>query len=124
MQETTEAFGALQFLYTHWIGRMIRSLLRFSLPAKIQGWYLDTCLSKRMIAPFIKRHAIDTREFEKGVHEFTSFNDFFIRRLKRKTRPIAHEPNMIASPCDGKLLVIPNITEQATFFVKDIPFNI
>ena len=53
---------------------------------------------------------------------FSSFNDFFIRALRPGARIIDRGEDVLVSPADSKLLVIPRITKETRFFVKSKPF--
>jgi phosphatidylserine decarboxylase len=53
--------------------------------------------------------------------QFTSFNDFFYRKLKPEARPIG---NGLVSPADAKLLAFENISEVGDFFVKGQKFTL
>lgn len=64
-------------------------------------------------------------ESEKSLHEFTSFNDFFTRTLKKDARPIDPDIFHITSPADGTILVMENITLNDTpFVIKQARFNL
>jgi len=60
-------------------------------------------------------------ESEKSISEFTSFNDFFYRKLKPEARPIEEG---LVSPGDGKLLAFENIADLNAFFVKGRRFTL
>ena len=40
------------------------------------------------IAPFLETYGLDAEDFEKSPDKFTSFNDFFYRKLKPAARLI------------------------------------
>jgi phosphatidylserine decarboxylase len=122
--EKVEAEGLLTFLYTNRIGKILRSFVNKQWFAKLCGLYQDSFLSKNKIVPFIKKHNIDTDEFEKSVDEFSSFNDFFIRELKAEARLINDNPRVVVSPADSKLFVIENISQSVSFFIKHRKFNV
>jgi phosphatidylserine decarboxylase len=58
-------------------------------------------------------------ESEKQISEFSSFNDFFYRKLKPTARPIE---SGFVSPGDGKLIAFENISDVHHFFVKGRKF--
>lgn len=80
--------------------------------------------SRRKVRPFIQRFGIDTSEFLLPVEAFSSFNDFFIRKLKPEARPIASDPKTLIMPADGRYLVFPNISESEGFWVKGKKFSL
>jgi len=58
---------------------------------------------------------------------FTSWNDFFTRRIKPSARPIAEPKNekIVIFPCDGVLYDIKrNVEEFSTFWVKSQPYSL
>ena len=70
--------------------------------------------SRKKVDPFIKEYGIDKSEFVKS--HFSSFNDFFIRKLKPETRSIDPDPNGVIMPADGRYLVYPEF-ESFFFFI-------
>jgi phosphatidylserine decarboxylase len=77
--------------------------------------------SKRKVAPFITKFHIKAKEFEKSIDEFTSFNDFFIRKLHSEARPIADTTAVL--PADARYTIIPEIS-KAEFLVKGRAFHL
>jgi phosphatidylserine decarboxylase len=62
-----------------------------------------------------KFYGIQFEEIQmQSLKDFHSFNEFFTRKLKPGLRPIenAHDPRVITSPCDGKVLNFGEITES------------
>ena len=59
-------------------------------------------IKQSLIGWFIKRYQVDMSLAEQqDIKAFTSFNDFFVRRLKAGVRPLAIEPTALVSPADG-----------------------
>ena len=77
--------------------------------------------SVKKIEGFVSDLNIDISEAKKSIDEFTSFNDFFYRKLKPEARPIE---NGFTSPGDGKLLAFENIEDVHNFFVKGRKFTL
>ena len=74
------------------------------------------------IAPFLKTYGLDPSDFEKAPADFTSFNDFFYRKLKPGARPLADSP--IVLPADGRHLAFNKASEIQSVFVKGQKFDI
>lgn len=115
--EKTPLSGCLHFIYTGdsvsaSLGRKLLSGNSFCSSAA--GFWMKKAWSKRYIPGFIKSHNINMDDFEKV--EYQSFNDFFIRKIKPESRPIAQ--NSIIAPCDGKHLFFQNLSEKNSFYVK------
>lgn len=117
IHEDVPCSSLLFFLYRNesLSGRTIRSLLcKSPLFSSFIGFWSKRFWTKWSIQSFVKRYDIDLSPFEKT--QFSSFNDFFIRKLKSGSRELANA-NYIC-PCDGRYLFIENICEDDTFYVK------
>ncbi len=124
VREDINAGAALNFLYNNFLGKIIRPVLTQKIVSKIPNFYNNSRLSKHKIKPFIKKYKIDTSEFLKKGSDFKSFNDFFTRKLKPNVRPIDRNPELVVSPADSKLFVIPDVSKEVKFFVKNKKFNL
>jgi len=117
--------GLLSFLYETQLGRLVRPALSLPWASSLAGAYMDTALSAAHIPAFIEQYGIDMNDFaRKSPDEYASFNDFFCRELAPGRRPIATAPDAVASPADSRVLVIPNISDEHEFLVKDKPFDL
>ncbi len=101
-----------------------RLLFHNPLLSNLLGWYFGSGLSRRRIAPAIEQLAIDVEEFRDEASSFGSFNAFFTRHLKPEARPFDDDPETIASPADGRLLVYPNLRGDEAVPVKGRPFSV
>ena len=111
------------------LSRLFSTLLlplitRCPILSKLYGMLQKTRLSRRKIAPFIRRFAIDTTDFQDPVSSFTTFNDFFIRRLKAASRPIDTDPHVAVLPADARYFVFPHMGNADGFFVKGKKFSL
>lgn len=111
----------LQHLYESIWGRIVLKVLIHPWISRMGGAFLNTSISKILIAPFVKSHNLFPEQWEKK--EFTSYNDFFTRRLKEECRPITLEKECFISPCDGKLTVYP-IEKNGRFHIKHTGYTI
>ncbi len=131
-KEVEEVYGgkALHFLYGHdLISRLLgtsllHSLVKFSPFSALYGSWQKSPLSKKKIQPFIEKFKVDASEFQLPVERFSSFNDFFIRRLKPEARPIAPGKDVAIMPADGRYYFYQNIKEADGFIVKGQKFDI
>ena len=94
---------------------------RFSFISALYGKLQKLPFSKRKIVPFITKFHIHAKEFENSIDEFSSFNDFFIRKLHVNARPLADTPAIL--PADARYTIVPKISE-AKFLVKGRAFNL
>ncbi len=91
-------------------------LTKNALFSRFYGWLQASSGSKKKVAPFVKKYGLDPSEFEKKMEDFTSFNDFFTRKLKPKARPICEGPACM--PADGRYRFFPVIEDGECFTIK------
>ena len=115
--EENEQDKFLRHLYNDRGGRLCLKLLIRPFVSKAAGVLLNTRLSARFVPDFVKNNKIDLSIYEK--QNFSSWNDFFIRRIRKEERPIDMRENILISPCDGKLSVH-RISSDSRFSIKDI----
>lgn len=111
----------LAWLYESYLGRKLLHFLVRPTISKIGGRILDTKLSTIAIQPFIKKNQISMEQYEET--EYCSYNDFFIRKIKKDMRPIAMEEDVFISPCDGKVSAY-RITNDGVFSIKNTDYTI
>lgn len=79
-------------------------------------------LSRKIIPQYQKTFNIDMSEVEQPINEFKSLHEFFIRRLKPETRPLANSD--LISPVDGTIGDYGDITETSMIMVKGHSFSV
>ncbi|MDO4492344.1 MAG: phosphatidylserine decarboxylase [Clostridia bacterium] len=112
--------ASVRFLYDNAFGRLLLKVLTRPRLSRLAGAYLDTKLSTRLIPGFIRKNGIDMSEYEEA--EYRSFNEFFCRKIRKDRRPVACGKDVLVSPADAKLTVLP-ITEDARFRIKNIGYT-
>ncbi|APG65645.1 phosphatidylserine decarboxylase [Tenacibaculum todarodis] len=120
--ETPPAENLLKFFYNNPFAKL--TLLPIAKRKFISAFYgrrMDKPSSVEKIKGFVEELKIDMTESVKKIEEFTTFNDFFYRKLKSSARPI--ESNFV-SPGDGRLLAFKDISEVHNFFVKGREFTL
>ncbi len=115
---------SLSFLYTTPSGKFFNKIITKGTLNKFTEFYVNSILSRPLIKPFIKKNNVDSKEFLLPVEEYKTFNQFFIRKLNPEARIIDFRENIIISPVDGALFIIPNISQADTFFVKSKSFTL
>lgn len=108
-------------LYGTTAGRAALKLLVRPSVSKVGGWLLSKKISCAVIKPFIKKAGIHMEDYER--RRFTSYNDFFTRKIRPESRPIDREPSHFISPCDGRLTVH-TVTSEAAFYVKNTKYTL
>ncbi len=122
--QTEDVYGGffLSFLYENPFGKIILPLVaRSALFSKFYGWLQKRSASKRKVVPFVTKYQVDSSEFARQLDEFTSFNDFFTRKLKDGVRPLGKNAVL---PADGRYLVIPNLRHAEGIWVKGKHFDL
>ena len=111
----------LEKLYGNAAGRLLLKPLVSPLFSRAGGAFLDSGLSRFLIRHFICSHAIDMWDYQ--PREYASFNDFFTRRLAEGARKVDFTPEVLVSPCDGRLSVH-EINDSCVFSVKHTPYTL
>ena len=111
----------LKKLYMNVMGRCVIKILTLSFVSALSGKYMNSRLSKIHIRPFVTKHRIDMNQYEKT--NFTSYNDFFTRKIKSGYRNICEDENAFIAPADSKLTVY-KIDQYAHFMIKDTPYTV
>ncbi|PCI95283.1 phosphatidylserine decarboxylase [Candidatus Aerophobetes bacterium] len=92
--------------------------------SRLYGCMQKMKTSKKKIPAFIEKFQADTSEYLEPVSSFSSFNDFFIRKLKKEARPIAEGEKVASLPADGRYLVFPDTSKGDHFYIKGQRLNI
>lgn len=71
---------------------------------------------------YVRAYNVDLADCEAVDGGYSNFNEFFTRRLKPGTRPIAQAS--VVSPADGRLESQGPVTEQGRIMVKDRPYQV
>ena len=114
-----EAF--LRRLYKSVGGRWVLKILISPVISKWLGIFLDTGISKVLIAPFINWNTLDMKPYvERNYH---SYNDFFTREIKPEERMIDCDEAHLISPSDGKVSAY-LLDENSRFQIKHTEYTL
>ncbi len=112
----------LVWLYNNPVGEFsLYAMVKRKFVSSIYGGMMDSENSADKIAAFVEEYGIDLSIAEK--EEFSSFNDFFTRKLKKGARPVDQRPYVLVSPGDGKIMAYADAS-KADFIVKGSRFNV
>lgn len=111
----------LGLLYGTAPGRAALKLLTKPVVSQAAGYALEHPLSTVAIPPFVLKKHIKMSDY--AQEKFRSFNAFFTRPVKPSARPVETAPEVLISPCDAKLTVIP-VTPDLHFTVKGAEYNL
>lgn len=108
---------ALNFLYGNILGRIILKLFIAGKGySRLNAKRNSTRKSTEKIAPFVKEYGIVMSDFED--REYSSFSDFFTRKLADGKRVFSAEKNDLISVADSKLLCY-RITDDGKIPIKN-----
>jgi len=102
MNEDRQTQVVEQLFATRW-GRAVLSIITKPWASKLAGRFMDSRASKLLISRFVDQNGINLSHYEDVC--YTSFNDFFTRKIKEEHRPVSMEGHELVSPCDGRLSV-------------------
>ena len=124
-QEKVYGDRALRWVYGTLAGKLsLHALVKRVWFSRWYGWQMDRSATRKKIAPFIEAYELDAEEFVRRPEDFTSFNDFFSRKLKPEARPIDASERSIVFPADGRHLCVPELSRGVGLFVKGEMFNL
>lgn len=111
----------LGILYGHVLGRLLLRPMTSRGVSMLGGAFLDSGFSRVLVPGFIRRHSIHMGQYE--PREYTSYNDFFTRRLKKDARKVEQAPGALVSPCDSRVSVY-RIDEKSRFSIKNTHYTV
>lgn len=103
---------------------LLETVVKKRICSSFYGWYHDRRISRRKIYPFVSKFDLDLSLAEKELNEFSSFNDFFYRKLKPNARTIDTHKDSLISLGDGKLLAYEHIDLDRLVQVKGITYSL
>ena len=113
--------GFLGFLYGTAPGRLLLRPLTARWLSRLAGRFMDSGLSKPLIAPFIRKNGIEMGDYI--PEDYPGFNAFFTRRIRPEARPLDMEADHLMAPCDGRLSVYA-IDENSVFTIKRSRYDV
>lgn len=122
--KTEKVYGEnwLNWLYHNPVGEAtLWTIAKRKIVTSLYGDAMEKPSSADKIIPFVEEYNVDLGIAQKK--NFTSFNDFFIRKLNPEARPINSDSLVVTSPADGKILAYNNVN-QSDFYIKGFKFNV
>jgi phosphatidylserine decarboxylase len=115
----------LHRIYGNPLGRLVLWLaVKRSWFSRWYGYRMSKPQSRQLIPEFISKYGLDVSEFAEPVASFSSFNDFFVRRLKPSARPIAQADDIAIFPADGRHMGFQDLSDLEGVFVKGQSFDL
>jgi len=110
----------LVWLYNNPLGELaLHTLVKRKFISSFYGFLMDKQWSADKIQSFVNNYDIDLSNVQK--QKFDTFNDFFIRKLKRIN--VDMDSLTVVSPADGKVLAYQNVNNE-DFIIKGHKFNL
>lgn len=118
--------GWLRFIYGgNPLGRLsLWAVVRRAWFSAWYGWRMNRPASAAKVLPFVVDYGLDAEEFDRPATAYRSFNDFFYRRLRPGSRPIAPGEDVAVFPADGRHLAYQNVDTADGFYVKGRRFTL
>jgi phosphatidylserine decarboxylase len=115
----------LEALYSTKAGNLgLELLVKRKVYSALTGFFCDTKLSKRNISSFAKNFSIDMKECVNNIEDFSSFNDFFARKLKNTARNFDGPKDKLLSPGDGRLQAWNDIDCKNIIQIKGMSYSL
>ncbi len=112
----------IRFVYGNYFVKMaLLPVVKRKLLTSLYARKMKKDKSKKRILKFVSQFNVDMSESVRNIDDFSSFNDFFCRKLKPEARPIA---DAFVSPGDGKILAFEDVDSVNQFFVKGRKFTL
>jgi len=115
----------LDVLYSTKAGNVgLELLVKRKIYSAMTGFFCNTRLSKWSIQKFAKNFSIDMKECINSLEEFSSFNDFFARKLKTTARNFNYQKDSLLSPGDGRLQAWKDIDYKNIIQIKGMSYSL
>ncbi len=108
-------------LYKTNVGLKLLGAIIQPIITRIGGFIMNLPISKLFIPSFIKNNNIDMDQYENVA--YSSYNDFFTRKIKPGARTIDADPKHLISPCDSKLTVY-DIDKNCVLSIKGMEYSV
>lgn len=126
--ETERVYGEswLRFIYGgNPLGRLsLVAVVRRAWFSAWYGWRMNRPVSANKVLPFVVDYDLDAGEFAKPATAYRTFNEFFYRKLRDGTRPIAEGDGVAVFPADGRHLAYQDVDTADGFYAKGKKFTL
>jgi phosphatidylserine decarboxylase len=114
--------GAMRMLYENRMGQgLTHQILSRPWFSRLYGSYQSTAWSARGVPEFIKKFGIKIEEYEE--QDYSSFNDFFIRKFKPGMRNFETDPKVMPAFAEGRYLAFEKTSLSSPLPVKGALLN-
>jgi phosphatidylserine decarboxylase len=81
-------------------------------------------VSRFVVPSFARIYQLNLEEMEKGLSDYPTLHDLFVRTLKKEARAIDQQANSVVSPVDAVLEDVGDIKETSDIVVKGKTYSI
>jgi len=110
---------------------MIQGLYRLMIELTNGRWtsvilrrFARSSVSRLMIPSFTRIYQLNQEEMEKGLSEYPTLHDLFVRTLKKEAREIDKSDDAVVSPVDAVIEDVGSINETSDIVVKGKTYSI
>ena len=110
---------------------MIQGLYRLMIELTNGRWtsvilrrFARSSVSRLMIPSFTRIYQLNQEEMEKGLSEYPTLHDLFVRTLKKEARKIDKSDDAVVSPVDAVIEDVGSINETSDIVVKGKTYSI
>lgn len=104
--------------------RLLIELTNGRITSSILKKFAQSRISRLMVPSFARIYHLNLEEMEKGLSEYPTLHDLFIRRLKKDAREIDSSYDSVISPVDAVIEDIGSINESSEITVKGKIYSI
>ncbi len=123
-QEKVLGERSLRWVYGTKLGQLsLHLLIKRAIFSRLLGYLKNRPGSAEGLDAFVETYGINMEEAERPVGAYTSFNDFFYRRLKPGARPLCKDTE-VALPSDGRHSGWQDAAAMEGVFVKGQRFDL
>ena len=125
--ETEVVYGEqwLRFILFNPFGKIaLHTVAKRAWFSRWYGWRMSRSGSAVRVWPFIEQYGIAEEEHVKAADAFTSFNEFFYRKLKPAARPVDAATDSVVFPADGRHLGFAKASAMEGVYVKGQRFDL
>ncbi|HEY2030167.1 MAG TPA: archaetidylserine decarboxylase [Myxococcales bacterium] len=108
------AYTLLKLVPKNTYSRLVGAACRLNAPKPVM---------RAVIRGFAKSYGVNADESERPIADYPTFVEFFTRRLKPGSRPVAPGP-VAVSPVDGKVAELGDIVDSTLYQAKGKPYTL
>jgi len=107
-----------------WLYRLMIELTNHRLSSILIASFTKSRMSKMLISSYAKLFKINQGEMEKGLKDYETLQQLFVRKLKAGSRPIDQSLHGVSSPVDAVIETVGTITERSEMVVKGKTYSL